>query len=189
MRRAKWEVMGSDLLVWLEDDTVENREEYYSILLAWMTAFLQGVHYVLEDSLSDPWLKQYSETYLGPVVYGGSTWRDKFVLLGAGDLKMLLDHFEGGPENSWIAGLRVHAFESEETMLRQLEVWSRGRQRAITGERQTVLFTLGTYADAQCLVVTPGLYALERLLPMARQVSSATGCEWLPLYPPRETQG
>lgn len=183
MRTAKWEAKGEDLFIWFEDDTVMDREGYFPILLEAMTGFLEGRPYVLEDHLSNAWLKHYVSVHAGPVAYGENTQGGQYVLLGDAGLILLQEHFARGPETSWISGLRLHVFESEESMLTQMKAWSSPTSPAPAAERHQVLFTLQTYADAECLIVTPRLYTTERLLLLAKKVITRIGCDWVPLSP------
>ncbi|MHB8927004.1 MAG: hypothetical protein ACYC9Q_04970 [Bacillota bacterium] len=101
-------------------------------------------------------------------------------MLGATSPQLLQDHRENSSGLSWIGGLRLHAFETENAMLRQLIRWAKGGRNITMEERENVLFTLGTSGDAEFLTITPGLIGLDSLFEMAQRKAPATGCEWIP---------
>ncbi|MHB8928452.1 MAG: hypothetical protein ACYC9Q_12525 [Bacillota bacterium] len=183
MRRAKWELDKNEIVLELQDDAAVNREDHFPVLLAWMLAFLQGSPYVLEDRFDprwDAWLVQYAQEYPGPVLIVTENRRIRTALLGATSPRLLHDHLENSEGLSWIAGLRLHAFETENAMLRQLIRWAKGGQDITMEERENVLFTLGTSGDAEFLTITPGLIGLDSLFEMAQRKAPTTGCEWIP---------
>ncbi len=182
MRRAKHRLGTSQTVLQLEDDAAVNIEDHYPVLLEWMLAFIQGSPYVLEDRFDahwDAWFFGYAQEYAGPVVITTESRHVKKALLGATSPQLLRDHLQKTEGLSWIGGLRLHAFETENVMRRQLVRWAKGGQGITMRERENVLFTLETSGDAEFLTITPGQVRLVDLFEMAERQASSTGWEWV----------
>lgn len=150
-------------------------------MFVWMKEFIHGRYYVVEDFLDDvvcgPWLKQYAAAYTGPVATAELAGHS-IVRLGSNSEHLLLDHMDGC-WLSWISGLRIYVFDSKERMEHYLEDHSGQPLAPLDQPRENVLFTLGTYADASCLMVIPGTQPLEVLIDRAQEVAASLGFEWL----------
>lgn len=182
MRRVKHRLVTDQIVLQLEDDAAVNIEDHYPVLLEWILALVQGSPYVLEDRFDarwDAWLFGYAQEYTGPAVVVTERQLVKKALLGATSPLLLRDHLEKTEGLSWIGGLRLHAFETENAMLRQLVRWAKGGQGITTRERQNVLFTLETSGDAEFLIITPGQTRLDELFEMAERQASSIGWEWI----------
>lgn len=179
MRTAEWQLLDSELWIWLGNIHFEHRSDLYPILREWMEEFINGYPYILEDDFDNPWVEANAGTYPGPmaVVHSKS---GRYALFGSSDVQLLRSH-QAEYGLSWCGGLHLHIFENLEEIEQQLAAWHGQPSTVLDRFLKPPLFSLATGGDAEGLNVRPGQRNLDELLDQAAQIATKLGFEWRPL--------
>lgn len=178
MSTVSWEAAAGEILLWLTYDYATETVNRFPVLRMWVEQLLFGRPYAILDDMTDPWAQQYvKENDLPHALLPDPP--NRFLLAGSKTLDFLRAH-EDHSGDLWISGLRVLGYASYTDLLDHLSLCN-GRSIAEMGRSDLCLFTLGTYADAECLIDQPGLWGMKRLLNECEAVASRSGFRWTAL--------